>query len=133
MSYTKNFQKYPEEFGQLLERAALERIAVPFATAKDAKRFMGRFYAYIGSLEAAWAESPDGDPLLTQLRNFGLRVQLRIEGTSVVLRPIDQDDDAQLLRSILAKEQPAGETVLVPINLGNLPPGLRELAIQRKV
>lgn len=137
MSLSKNPAKYPEEFGQLLEAAIEGPISLPFATQKDAERFRGRMYGFLGALKKAVAE-PDCPDNLRQLYQLSHKVQLSLApgSSTLVVRPLDLDPDAQMLRHILS--QPAGDhpvkgskQILVPMNPDFLPPGLRELAIQR--
>jgi hypothetical protein len=138
VSYSKHLDTYPEEFGQLIERAALGEITLPLDPI-EAKRLMGRLYAYKGALSRAAADLENVDnPLLQDLARYSRKVQLRVTPAGLVLRPLDQDTDAQLIRSFLGHEPTAGDRtteghILVPINPAHLPPWLAELAEKRKV
>jgi len=136
MSYSKDFEAYPQEFATLLERGALEGLTLPLGTAENAKRLMGRLYAYKGALKKA-AQDFDATEEIKALYQYSRKVQFRQEATCLVIRPLDQDPDALLIRAALdtsdlqaTKPRDDGQ-ILVPINPAHLPNWLAELAIKR--
>lgn len=137
MSYSKDLENYPEEFGELIEKASLQGLTLPMPSPADAKRLMGRLYAYKGALKKACHDDPETPDLIRTLYRYSQKCQLRVEGSDLILRPLDRDPDAMLIRAALEtnrtdpppKDDP--NTVLVPINKSHLPPWLAELAVQR--
>lgn len=139
MSYTKDLESYPEEFGLLIETGATKGVSLPMPTPAEAKRLQGRLYAYKGALKKACHDDPEATDEVRALFKLSQRCQMRIEGSLLVLRPLDQDPDAALIKAALglAGEQPPktqmapNGQVLVPINPAHLPPWLAELAVKR--
>lgn len=150
MSYSKDLAAYPEEFGPLIEMGALEGVTLPMPSAEEAKRLQGRLYAYKGSLKKA-AHEMDCPEETRALYRIAQKCQMRAEGSLLILRPMDQDPDALLIRAVLGiegavppppggvgsraanegpKELPEGQ-VLVPINTKHLPAWLAEYATKR--
>jgi hypothetical protein len=140
MSYSKDLSRYPEEFGLVVEKGALEGFTVPFPSEEEARRFSGRFYAYLGALKRAF-QAPDATEEIRQLYAYGQKIQLRQVGREVLVQPLDQDKDAKLLRELLgqgggspppaAGDMTKGGQILVPINPAHLPPWLAEMATKR--
>lgn len=136
MSYSKNYQAYPQEFATLIERGALQLISLPLGTEENAKRLMGRLYAYKGALKRA-AHSPDCPEAIRTLATLVDKSQFRVEGANLVIRPLDLDPDAALIRAALEQvDTPSIETghngqILVPVNPSHLPAWLAEYAIKR--
>lgn len=136
MTYAKNPDRYPEEFAALIRRAVTQELRLPCSSPKDAARLRGRLYGYIGALKKA-VEEGDCPPEWREIYQLSHKVQFRCEphGLEVIAQPLDMDQDAKLLRSILNNPepdpQPQKRQILVPMNPDHLPPGLRELAIKR--
>lgn len=144
MTYSKHVDKYPEEFKLLLTQAATAQVEIPCASPKEAKRLQGRLYAFLGAVSAAAKEEPTEEN--RELEKFCRKTQMRLQGATLIVRPLDMDEDAQLLRGILGtslqkglpgtssedlpKAAPPGQ-VLVPMNPEHLPPWLAALAITR--
>jgi virulence-associated protein VagC len=146
MSYSKHLASYPEELGQLLEVGSLGGVTLPMASAQEAKRLQGRLYAYKGALKKEVEENLDCGETIRNLHRLSQKCQIRVEGSQLIIRPMDQDPDAALIRAVLSepKAMPAESTepaqpwqklpegqVLVPINTKHLPPWLAELAVKR--
>jgi hypothetical protein len=141
MSYSKDLQSYPEEFGRLVELGALQGVSLPMPSAAEAKRLSGRLYAYKGSLKKAVHEA-DCPDTVRDLYRLSQKCQMRVEGSLLILRPMDQDPDALLIRAALgdaeenlpalqAMDTTSEGQILVPINPAHLPPWLADLAIKR--
>lgn len=139
MPYTKDLEGFPEEFGALLETGATRGVSLPMPSAAEAKRLQGRLYAYKGALKRAVHDDPETPEEVREIFRFSQKCQLRVEGSLLILRPVDQDPDALLIREALnlaGGGQPATQMtpegqVLVPINPAHLPPWLAELAVKR--
>jgi hypothetical protein len=138
MSYSKALEAYPPEFAQLIEHGALQGVSLPLPSEEEARRLMGRLYAFKGVVkkEAHGREPSEEIKALYALSN---KCQIRVTGCMLTLRPLDQDPDALLIRAALEQAGPAGPTtttrsdgqILVPINPVHLPPWLADMAIER--
>lgn len=139
MSYSKDLASYPEEFAALLEVGASRGVSLPLPTPAEAKRLMGRLYAYKGALKKVCHDDPEATEELRTLFRLSQKCQMRCEGPLLVLRPLDQDPDAALIRAALGQAGPDGPAavqapdgqILVPMNPAHLPPWLAELAVKR--
>jgi hypothetical protein len=146
MTYSKNLESYPEEFGSLIEAGALGGVTLPMPSAPDAKRLAGRLYAYKGALKKEVQDNPDCGDLVRNLYRLSQKCQMRAECSLLILRPMDRDPDAMLIRSLLEGGLPVAPStaerpstgrelgpneVLVPINMKHLPPWLAEMAVKR--
>ena len=97
MPRSKNPAQYPQAFEQAFREACLRPFIIPCASEPDARRLMGRLYSYVGAVRHASGKNPE----LKEIDAMLSRVQLRVEGTNLLLRPQDQDPDAQLVLTAL--------------------------------
>lgn len=98
MPRSKNPAQYPQAFEQAFTEACLRPFRIPCASEAEARRLMGRLYSYVGAVRHAAGR----DPELKALDAMLSKVQVRVEGATVLLRPQDQDPDAQLVLTALA-------------------------------
>lgn len=114
MARSKDWETYPEVFHDLLREACTREITVKQPSSAEARKLMGRLYAFNGSLKAAAAdrEAPD---LARELANISKRVRYRIEGTNLVAAPRDTDPVApSILEAIGQASQPTLAAKMAP-------------------
>ena len=138
MTYSRDLERYPSEFLELVEKASLGQITLEMEDSKEARRLQGRLYAFLGALAGAARDQENlGNEALMTTAKAAKKVQMRVDGTRLVLRPLDQDDDAKRIRAFFGREPSAGDRtregkILVPVDASSVPAWLAELAQKRQ-
>lgn len=100
MARSKDWETYPEVFHDLIREASTREIKIEQASSSEARKLMGRMYAFHGALKRA-AEGKEADGLARELATICKRVRYRIEGESLIAAPRDTDPvNASILAAI---------------------------------
>ena len=102
MARSKDWETYPEVFHDLLREACTREIEVKQPSSADARKLMGRLYAFNGALKTA-AGDKECDPIARELANICKKVRYRIEGTNLVAAPRDTDPVAPSILEALGQ------------------------------
>jgi len=117
MARSKDWETYPEIFHDLLREACTREITVKQASSSEARKLMGRLYAFNGSLKAAAADKETPE-LARELATISKRVRYRIEGTDLVAAPRDTDPVApSILEALGQTSTPLSATQISPSSL----------------
>lgn len=99
MSHAKDWRAYPPAFVQLVETAALRQVTIPCESERKATSLVAKLHAFFGVLHRTAAN----DPAMLPLDNLSRKVQVKREGTLVMCRPRDMEEDNQLVLAALGQ------------------------------
>lgn len=122
MPRSRNWLVYPEAFHDFLRVAVTKRVEIPLDSETEAKRLLGRLYAFFGALSIE-AKLPNGDPEARVLRHLSFKVKLHVEGSTLVGYPADEEPLARKMSEILGHQ---ADTPLVSDAHQGPSPGLLE-------